>query len=77
LSRRIDAEKKIANTRSEELKKNYRTTQRQRRADMKRLETDAGMTFAELQRNAQQSKAIKLKPQFTAASRTPPWLPSG
>src|SRR5262249_27624852 len=33
-------EKKIANTRSEELKKNYRTTLRQHRADMKRLESD-------------------------------------
>jgi RNA polymerase primary sigma factor len=43
-------ETKIASTRSEELKKNYRTTQRQHRADMKRLEGDAGMTFAELQR---------------------------
>jgi RNA polymerase primary sigma factor len=43
-------EKKIASTRSEELKKTYRTTQRQHRADMKRLESDAGMTFAELQR---------------------------
>jgi RNA polymerase primary sigma factor len=43
-------EKKIANTRSEELKKNYRTTQRQHRAEMKRLESAAGMTFAELQR---------------------------
>jgi RNA polymerase primary sigma factor len=43
-------EKKIANTRSTELKKNYRTTQRQHRAEMKRLESDAGMTFAELQR---------------------------
>jgi len=45
-----DLEKKIANTRIEELKRNYRTTQRQHRAEMKRLETDAGMTFAELQR---------------------------
>jgi RNA polymerase primary sigma factor len=43
-------EGKIANTRSEELKKTYRNTQRQHRADMKRLESDAGMTFAELQR---------------------------
>jgi RNA polymerase primary sigma factor len=43
-------EKKIASTRNEELKKNYRTTQRQHRSDMKRLESDAGMTFAELQR---------------------------
>jgi RNA polymerase primary sigma factor len=43
-------EKKIASTRNEELKKNYRTTQRQHCADMKRLESDAGMTFPELHR---------------------------
>ena len=43
-------ETKIASTRSEELKKSYRTTQRQHRVNMKRLEGDAGMTFAELQR---------------------------
>jgi len=43
-------ERKIASTRSEELKKNYRSTRQQHRADMKRLESDAGMTFAELQR---------------------------
>jgi RNA polymerase primary sigma factor len=42
--------KKIASTYSEDLKKNYRTTQRQHRADMKRLESDAGMTFPELHR---------------------------
>jgi RNA polymerase primary sigma factor len=49
--------KKIANTRSEELRKNYRTMLRQLRADLKRLETDAGMTFLELQRT--QRKIIK------------------
>jgi RNA polymerase primary sigma factor len=43
-------EKKIVSTRSEELKKNYRATQRQHRAEMKKLESDAGMTFADLQR---------------------------
>ena len=43
-------EKQITSTRSEELKKTYRATQRQHRVDMKRLETDAGMTFPELQR---------------------------
>ena len=43
-------EKKIANTRSEELKKHYRTNARRHRAEMKRLESDAGITFAELQR---------------------------
>jgi RNA polymerase primary sigma factor len=50
-------EKEIANTRSEDLRKNYRTSLRQHRADMKRLETDAGMTFVELQRT--QRKIIK------------------
>jgi len=43
-------EKKIASTCSAELKKNYRKTQRQHRADMKRLESEAGMTFQELHR---------------------------
>ncbi|MGA2003949.1 MAG: RNA polymerase sigma factor RpoD [Terriglobales bacterium] len=43
-------ETKIAATRSEELKKTYRTTQRQHRADMKRLESDAGMTYPEVSR---------------------------
>jgi RNA polymerase primary sigma factor len=47
-------EKKIAGTRSQELKKTYHKTQRQGRADMKRLERDAGMTFAELQRAERQ-----------------------
>jgi RNA polymerase primary sigma factor len=51
LERQLDnLEKKIANTSSEEVRKNYRTTRRQHRAEMKRLESDAGMTFAELQR---------------------------
>jgi RNA polymerase primary sigma factor len=50
-------EKNIANTLSEELKKNYRTTQRQHRVEMKRLEIDAGMKFAELQRT--QREVIK------------------
>jgi RNA polymerase primary sigma factor len=50
-------ERRIASTRREELKKNYRTTQRQHGSDMKRLESDAGMTFAELQRT--QRKIIK------------------
>ncbi|PYX07414.1 MAG: RNA polymerase sigma factor RpoD [Acidobacteria bacterium] len=43
-------EKKIASTHSGELKKNYRATQRQHRADMKGLESGAGMTFSELHR---------------------------
>jgi RNA polymerase primary sigma factor len=43
-------EKKIASTHSEEFKKGYRTTQRQHRADMGKLESDAGVTFPELYR---------------------------
>ena len=47
-------ENKIANTRSEELRKSYRITQRQQRAELKRLESEAGMTFAELKRTQRQ-----------------------
>jgi RNA polymerase primary sigma factor len=47
-------EKKIASTRSADLKKSYRTAQRQNRAEMKKLESGAGMTFAELQRTQRQ-----------------------
>jgi RNA polymerase primary sigma factor len=43
-------EKKIASTCSAELKKNYRKTQRQHRADLEGLESDAGVSFQELQR---------------------------
>ena len=43
-------EAKIASTRGEELRKTYRATQRQHRADLMRLEGDAGMTHAELSR---------------------------
>jgi len=51
LDRRIsDLEKKIATTRNEKVKKNYRTTRRLHGVDMRRLENDAGMTFQELQR---------------------------
>jgi len=41
-------EKKIASTCSAELKKNYRKTQRQHRADLEGLESDAGVRFQEL-----------------------------
>jgi RNA polymerase primary sigma factor len=43
-------EKKIESTRSEELKKDYRKTQRQHRADLERLESEAGVSFQELRR---------------------------
>jgi len=46
----IGLEKKIASTRSQELAKSYRATLRQHRVEMTRLESDAGMTFHELQR---------------------------
>jgi RNA polymerase primary sigma factor len=51
LDRQINnLEKKIGSTRSEELKKSYGITRRRHRADLRTLENDAGMTFAELQR---------------------------
>jgi len=52
-----DLEKKITSIHNEELKKNYRARHRQHRADMRQLETNAGMTFQELQ--GTQRKIIK------------------
>src|SRR3989442_15160090 len=43
-------EKKIESTRSQELEKDYRKAQRQHRADLKSLESDAGASFQELRR---------------------------
>jgi len=43
-------ERKIESTRSEELKKDCRKTQRRHRADLERLECDAGVAFKELHR---------------------------
>jgi RNA polymerase primary sigma factor len=43
-------EKKIESARSQELKKDYRKTQRQFRADLEGLESDAGTRFQELHR---------------------------
>src|SRR3989475_571222 len=43
-------DKKIESTRSEELKEDYRKMQRQYRADLERLESDAGVSFQQLQR---------------------------
>jgi RNA polymerase primary sigma factor len=40
--------KKIAGTSSQQLKKHYRARQRQLRADMKKMETHSGATFADL-----------------------------
>jgi RNA polymerase primary sigma factor len=51
LDRRVsDLERKIESTRSEELKKDYRKAQRRHRADLKRLESDAGVSFKDLRR---------------------------
>ena len=43
-------EKKIEITRSQELEKDYRKAQRQHRADLRSLESDAGVSFQELRR---------------------------
>ena len=51
LDRQIaNLEKKHEATRSDELKKEYRKTQRTHRADLERLEADAGVSFQELRR---------------------------
>jgi len=47
-------EKKIAKTASEELRRSYHATQRQHRTDIRKLESDAGMSFTEL-RNVQRA----------------------
>ena len=55
LERQIDnLEENIATTRSLAVKQTYRAKQRKHRAEVKRLESDAGMTFAELQRTQRQ-----------------------
>jgi RNA polymerase primary sigma factor len=46
--------KKVESTRREELKKEYRNIQRRYRANLKRLETDAGVSFQQLQRTQRQ-----------------------
>ena len=48
--------KKIENTRSENLKKDYRKAQRQYRGDLERLESDAGVSFQDLQRTQREIK---------------------
>jgi RNA polymerase primary sigma factor len=47
-------EKKISKTASEELRRSYDATRRQHRTDIRKLESDAGMTFTEL-RNVQRA----------------------
>jgi RNA polymerase primary sigma factor len=55
LKRQIDnLEENIAKTRSLAVNKTYRGKQRKHRGEVKRLESDAGMTFAELQRTQRQ-----------------------
>jgi RNA polymerase primary sigma factor len=46
----VKLEAKVTGTRSDELKKSFRAAQRQHRLEIKRLEDEAGMTFADLQR---------------------------
>jgi RNA polymerase primary sigma factor len=55
LERQIDnLEENIAKTRSLAVKQTYHGKQRKHRAEVKRLESDAGVTFAELQRTQRQ-----------------------
>ena len=55
LDRQVNSlEKKMGSIRSEELKKDARSAQRQLRADMKRLEKDADATFQELHHTQRQ-----------------------
>jgi RNA polymerase primary sigma factor len=55
LERQINnLQENIAKTRSLAVKQTYRDKQRKHRAEVKRLESDAGMTFAELQRTQRQ-----------------------
>jgi RNA polymerase primary sigma factor len=48
--------KQIENTRNENLKKDYRKAQRQYRGDLERLESDAGVSFQDLQRTQREIK---------------------
>ncbi len=51
LDRRVSSlERRIEGTRSKELKKDYRKTQRRHRADLERVESDAGVSFKDLYR---------------------------
>src|SRR5216683_5534215 len=51
LDRRVsNLESKIESTRSEELEKDFRKTQRRHRADLEKLECDAGVSFKDLHR---------------------------
>jgi RNA polymerase primary sigma factor len=51
LDRRVsNLERKIEGTRSKELKKDYRKTQRRHRTDLEKLESDAGVSFKDLHR---------------------------
>jgi len=55
LKHQIDnLEESVASTRSLAVKQTYRDKQRKHRAEVKRLESDAGITFAELQRTQRQ-----------------------
>ncbi len=49
LDRQINLERRIEATHHEDLRKEYRKTQRQHRIDLERLESDAGMSFQQLQ----------------------------
>ena len=74
LDRRVsNLERKIESTSSEELKKDYRKKQRRHRADLERLESDAGVSFKELHRTRRemihaQMDAEQAKHEFIEAN---------
>src|SRR5713226_4255476 len=62
LDRRVSTlGRKIESTRSEELKKDYRKTQRRHRADLEKLESDAGVSFKELRRTQREMIEANLR----------------
>jgi RNA polymerase primary sigma factor len=73
-------EKKIESSQSEELKKDYRRRQRQRRADLERLESDAGMSFQELGRTQREIIQGEMDEEEASTSSSKPtyasWFPS-
>jgi RNA polymerase primary sigma factor len=72
--------KKIENTRSENLKKDYRKAQRQYRGDLERLESDAGVSFQELLRTQRESCRVRRTRNRPNTSSSRPicasWFPS-
>jgi RNA polymerase primary sigma factor len=65
-----DLGRRIESTHSEELKKDYRKTQRQRRADLKKLEGDADVSFQELRRTQLKARRTQSRPSTSSSKPT-------